>query len=267
MGAGIGGHHEIGRAEPAEDRLGREARVLEVVDEHVVEERLTVAGHRRGALQECREVHHVQVVEHRLVLAQEPGELVPSGESAAVGGLRDRLGRAHRLLRAEQELPHVVGEPAEPQERPVRGPLGPVLIGQQLLHLRELLGGREHLGGLRVPERLEAVLQDPVGEAVHRDDLQPGERRGQPPEQRRAARVLRPAGPRDEHHPLGVGAAGEQPREALPEDRGLAGARPTGDEQRPLGVREHGLLLRIGKEGDAGGTHAAMLLAAGDTPG
>ncbi len=116
MSLGIAGDHQIGCPEAPEDRLPGQRRVLIVVDQQVVEEGFSLARQGGSPLEQPGEVHEAELVHDRLVLAQEAGELVPSCEPTAVGGLVDVVGRTQCLLRPEQELADLVGEPAEPQE-------------------------------------------------------------------------------------------------------------------------------------------------------
>ena len=88
----------------------------------------------------------------------------------------------------EEELPDLVGEPAQGQQVTVRRPLRRVLLLEQLLDERELVGRREHIGRLRVAERGEPLAEDQMPEPVERHDVEAGQRRGQPRDQRVARR-------------------------------------------------------------------------------
>ena len=57
----------------------------------------------------------------------------------------------------------------------VRRPFGRVLSLEQVLDQRELVGGREDLGRLGVPERAEPLAEDQVPESLERDDVEAGE--------------------------------------------------------------------------------------------
>ena len=83
-------------------------------------------------------------VEHREVLAEERGELAPTDRVAFGCPPLDVLGRQERFLGPDHELADLVGEPAQLQQRPVRGPARGVLAEQELSDTRELLRGREH---------------------------------------------------------------------------------------------------------------------------
>ena len=158
----------------------------------------------------------------------------------------DLFGGQPSLLRPQEELPDLVGEPAERQEVPVGGPFGGILPLEQILDERELVGRGEDLGRLRVAERREAFAQDQMPEPMERQDVEAGERGGQPGDQRVASRLPRAARPDDQRDPLGVGTALHETREPLAEDRGLPGSRCAGDQQRTGTVREHGFLSGIG---------------------
>ena len=93
VGAGIRRDDEVRGAQPAQDRLGRDRRVVVVVDEHVIERWLATEGFSGRALQDGREVGEVQRVEHLLVLTQEAGQLAPARQSPPIGGL-DEVARA-----------------------------------------------------------------------------------------------------------------------------------------------------------------------------
>ncbi len=188
---GVAGHDEVGRRESGHDRLGGERGVLVVVDEQVVEQRLAVRRHLRRALQQRREVDDVPPVDHVLVVAVEPRELVPPAQSGLLRALEDVVGREERLLRPREELADLVGEPAHAQHVSVRRPLLRVLLAQELLHLRELVAGRQQIGRLRVVEPTEARVQDVTGQAVDRHHAELGQRSLEAREQRLARLVAR----------------------------------------------------------------------------
>ena len=97
-----------------QQRLGRERRVLVVVDEHVVEQRRAVAGDRRAQLHEPRIVNLIDHIERVEVLLREAGELVPAAEPGARPPPRaSSFGRPQRLLHPGEQLAHLVGEPAD----------------------------------------------------------------------------------------------------------------------------------------------------------
>ena len=191
VGLRVAGDDEVRRAESLDDRLGRERGVLVVVDEQVVEERLAVARDLRGALHERGEVHHVPPVEHVLVLAVEAGELFPPGEAGLLGSLFDVIGREQRLLRAREELPHLVDERAHPEHVAVRGPVSRRLLGEQLLHQRELVGGGEQLRRLGVVRAGGTACSHVAGQAVDRDHAELRQGTGEPCEERLARVVAR----------------------------------------------------------------------------
>ena len=178
MGVGVRRDDEVRGAQPAQDRLGRDRRVVVVVDEHVVERWLATEGFSGRALEDGREVGEVQRVEHLLVLTQEAGQLAPARQSPPIGGLDEALGREQRLLRPREELSHLVGEPAHAEQRTVGGPPLRILGREQFLHLRELLGRRQELGRL-LASLLGPGLEDAVREPVHRHHVQARERGGQ----------------------------------------------------------------------------------------
>ena len=177
MGVGVGRDDDARGAERAEERLGRQRRVLVVVDEHVVEQ--IGAGLDRRQLHQPRIVNLIDRIERVEVLLCEAGELGPTAEPGGAGRLLEILGRQQRLLHPREQLAHLVGEPAHAEEPPVRGPRLGVLPGEQLAHQRELLGGPQHLGRLALAE-----LQDAVAEPVEGQHLQAGERRREALEER-----------------------------------------------------------------------------------
>src|SRR6185503_8410636 len=107
--------------------LRRERGVLEVVDEEVVELRVALRGDGGRLHQEAREVDGSLRVEHLEIATVEGGELFPAGESPVAGLRRDVLRLQERLLRAEEELPHLVRESTELEHRAVGRPLLTVL--------------------------------------------------------------------------------------------------------------------------------------------
>ena len=237
---GVAGHDQVGRGQAGDDRLRGERGVLVVVDEQVVQQRLAVRRHLRRALQQRREVHDVPPVDHVLVLPVEPSELLPPAQSGLLGPLEDVVGREERLLRAREELPYLVGERAHAQHVSVRRPLRRVLLAQQLLHQRELVAGGQQVGRLRVVQPTEARVQDVTRDAVDRHDAELRQRSLEPGEQCLARLVARAPRTDDERDPLGIRAALQELREPLAEDRGLAGARAAGDQQRrPPGAPGH----------------------------
>ena len=189
VGLGVGRHDEVGRAQPADDRFAGQRGVLIVVDEHMVEQRRALARRGGRALDQSGEVDHPQVVHHGLVFPEEPGELMPAGEAAPVGGGHDVVGRPQSFLRPQQELADLVGEPAQPQQGSVGGPGLGILIGEQLLHPRELLGRRQDLRRL-VSGGLQPVLQHAVGETVQGDHVEARQRGGQSGVEGGAGRAL-----------------------------------------------------------------------------
>ena len=58
---------------------------------------------------------------------------------------------------------------------PVRWPLRRILPLEQILHERELIGGRQDLGGLGVSEGGEPFAKDHVPESVKGQHLEAGE--------------------------------------------------------------------------------------------
>ncbi len=91
---------------------------------------------------------------------------MPAGEPARLRLRLDLLRGETSLLRSQQELTDLIGEPAEGEEVPVRGPLRRVLPLEQILHERELVGGRKDLGRLGVSEGGEPFAKDQVPETV-----------------------------------------------------------------------------------------------------
>ena len=245
MRLGVAGHDQVGRRQPGDDRLGGERRVLIVVDQQVVQQRLAVGGHLRRALQQGREVHDVPPVDHVLVLPVEARELLPPGEAGLVGAQLDVLGGEERLLRAREELPDLVGERAHAEHVSVRRPRRRVLLAQQVLHQRELVAGGQQVRRLRVVEPSEPRVQDVARQAVDRHDAELGKRALEPREQRLARFVARSPGTHDERHPLGIGAALQQPGEPFAKDRGLPGAGAAGHQQGAGGVSQDPFLLGV----------------------
>src|SRR4029077_13384483 len=99
-----------------------------------------------------------------------------------------------------QELPYLVGEPAEAEETAVGRPLPSVLGGEQFANLRELVRCRQDLGGLAL-----ALPQEREGEPVERQDAQTRERGVEPSEQCRARVIARATRPDDQGDPFGLG--------------------------------------------------------------
>ena len=243
---GIAGHDQVGRRQPGHDGLGGQRRVLVVVDQQVVQQRLAVGGHLRRPLQQRREVHDVASVDHVLVLAIEAGELVPAGQAGLLRSRLDVLGAEQRFLRPREELPDLVGERAHAEHVPVRGPRRSVLIVEQLLHQRELVARGQQVGRLRVIQPPEPSVQHVARQSVNRHDAELRERALEPREQGVALGVARRGGAHDERHPFGIGAALEQAGEPLAEDRGLPGSGIAGDQERAGVVSEDPLLLGVG---------------------
>ena len=98
-----------------------------------------------------------------------------------------------------------------------------------------------------------AFAQDMVRQTVDGEDAEPGQRGGQPFQQRHAGGIARPARAHDQRDPLGIRAAFDQPGEALAKDGGLARARPTREQQGAVLVVEDTPLVNVGGEG--GGNH------------
>ncbi len=242
---GIAGHDQVGRRQPGDDGFGGQRRVLIVVDQQVIEQRLAVGGHLRRPLQQRREVHDVASVDHVLVLAIEAGELIPAGQAGLRRSRLDVLGAEERLLRAREELPDLVGERAHAEHVSVRGPRRGVLIVEQLLHQRELVARGQQVGRLRIVQPSEPSVQHVSRQSVNRHDAQLRERALEPREQGVAFGVPRRGRAHDERHPLGICAALEQPGEPLAEDRGLPGAGIAGHQERADVVSEDPLLLGI----------------------
>ena len=251
MCLGIGRHHQVVHAERGHERLLRERRIVVVVDEQVIEQGSVRRRHcRLRAADQRGEVHDAIGVEHVQVVAIEARELAPARESARLGPRLDLFRREASLLRSQQELTDLVGEPSQGEEVAVRGPLGRVLPLEQVLHERELIRRREHVRRLGVAERGEPLAKDQMAETVERQDLEAGERRGETCDERVARDLARATRSHHERHPLRVCAALHQPSEPLAEHRGLPGARNTGHQEctRPMG--EDGLLPSI--EGQRG---------------
>ena len=246
MRLGIAGHDQVGWREPGDDGLGGQRRVLIVVDQQVVEQRLAVGGHLRRPLQQRREVHDVASVDHVLVLAIEAGELVPPGQAGLLRSRLDVLGREERFLRPREELPDLVGERAHAEHVSVRGPHRGVLIVEQLLHQRELVSRGQQIGRLRIVEPSEPSVHHVPRQSVNRHDAELRERALEPREQGVALGVPRRGGAHDERHPFGIGAALEQPGEPLAEDRGLPGSGIAGHQERAGVVSQDPLLLGVG---------------------
>ena len=129
----------------------------------------------------------------------------------------DLLRRETSLLRSKQELTDLVREPTEGEEVAVRGPLGRVLPLEQILHERELVGGRKHLGRLGVPEGGEPLAKDQMAQAVEGQDLEAGERRGQPRDERVARGLPRATRSHHERHPFRVRPALHEPSRTVRE--------------------------------------------------
>ena len=246
---GIRGDHEIVRAERLHERLLRVRGVVVVVDEEMIEERSIGRRRRLGPADQGREVHApigIQDIEIRPVEAR---ELVPAGEPTRSGLRLDLLRRETSLLRAKEELSDLVREPTEREEVTVRRPLRRILSLEEILHESELIGGREDLGRLRVPERGEALAEDQMPEPVEGQHLKAGERGRQPGDQRVARRLPRAARSHDQRHSLRIRSALDDLCEPLAEHRGLAGASGAGDEEWTGSVRQDGVLQSIGGEG------------------
>jgi hypothetical protein len=180
----VSGEDERGCPQRVEHLVRRERRVLQIVDQHLVERcrphprRLGAAGEQAG------EVEHAAPRELRTIRLVEPSELVPSAQPAPFGARGDVLRREQPLAGAKDELPQLVREPVEVQQRAVRRPpLGMVaLLAQELFDERELAHGIEHVRRLAVPERLEPLGEEPEREAVDRRDPERRERAIEAPE-------------------------------------------------------------------------------------
>ena len=238
---------EVIRAQRPDERLLRERGVVIVVDEQMLEERCLRRGCcRLGSADQRGEVDDAIGVQHVEILLVETSELVPAAQPSRRCLLVDLFRGQPSLLRPEEELPDLVGEPAERQEVSVGGPFRGVLPLEQILDECELVGRGEDIGRLRVAERRETFAQDEMPEPVERQDVEAGERCGEPGDQRVASRLPRAARPDDQRDPLGVGTALHETREPLAEDRGFPGSRCAGDQQRTGTMREHSFLSGIG---------------------
>ena len=185
---------------------------------------------------------------HALVLTEESGQLLPPGQPPALGGVGDLVGRSQRLLRSREELPHLVGEPAQTQQRAVRGPQVGVLGRQQILHRGELLGGGQDLWRFVIVVAGEPFLDDAVGQAVDRDHVEAGQRGRESLQERLPGRSTGAGRADDEGNAFGIGAALDEGGEAFTQHRGLAGAGRPRHQQRAAGVVQHVGLPRIGGE-------------------
>ena len=243
---GIAGHDQVGGRQPGHDGLGGQRRVLIIVDQQVVEQRLAVGGHLRRPLQQRREVHHVASVDHVLVLAIEASELVPPGQAGLLRSRLDVLGREERFLRPREELTDLVGERAHAEHVSVGGPHRGVLIVEQLLHQRELVSRGQQIGRLRIVQPSEPSVHHVSRQSVNRHDAELRERAREPREQGVALGAARRGGAHDERHPFGIGATFEQSGEPLAEDRGLPGSGMAGHQERAGVVSQDPLLLGVG---------------------
>ena len=175
----------------------------------------------------------------------------------------DLLRREPGLLRPQQELADLVREPSQGEEVAVRGPLGGVLPLEQVLDERELIGGREHLRRLCVPERGEPLAEDQMAQTVEGQDLEAGERRGEACDQRVARGLPRAARSHHQRHALRVGPVFHERREPFAKHRGLPCPGGTGDQERTGPVGQDVFLKPI--EGE-GGVHKAGCYRQSPTP-
>ncbi len=176
----IGGHrhrppvHE----QRAQQALLARRDVLVVVDQQVARPDLDVVCDLGVILQECdrerdrvRRVDHVPVVELVQVPAEEPGRLLQVRPPREARALLELVGRFHRVLRAQHELPQLLDEPRQVQVARERRPVRALLVaGQHLLDQGELLRPGQQARLTVEAERAVVQPQDAQRERMPRRD-------------------------------------------------------------------------------------------------
>ena len=249
MRAGVPGDDEARRAHRFDQSSRGDRRVLDVVDEQVIQRGPRRPGGLRGPREEAGEVDDPLRGEPVQIPAVEECELAPWVELRRLGSLEELLGRKHRLLGTQDELPDLVGESTHVQHRGVDRPVGATLARQHAGDARELLGGGEHGRRLVVTQSPVAQAHHVEREPVHGERPHDGEGRAEPLEEDVPSPLLRLARGDDERHLFRIRTAFDQPGEPLAEHGGLPRPGRTGDEHDAALVSEDPCLQGVGLEG------------------
>ena len=257
---GVARGDEVGSGQTAKDRLRRQRRVLVVVDEDVVEQRLDHPGRRAPPAAGARR--------------SPPGSRASSTPRYSAAKPRARASRSSPAVAAASRAPPGSGATpacatgaAGPRRR-TRGGRGD--------RRRPATPARPGRRAVREPSRTGRLPTGPRGARPSRSFRSRGRARGTSARADRGARrgAWRAASrarhrARDATHdqgdPFGLGPGFDQPREPLPQHGGLARTRGAGDRTGPPRVVED-LGLRGSGEKD-GASMEPMLPAAADSPG
>jgi hypothetical protein len=88
----VAGHHQALGGQVGQQPLQGVGSLLVIVDQHVIEGGLALAGDRGGLGQQPGEVDGLLRVQDLLVPAVEPGQLAPAAQACRLGPLLDLLG-------------------------------------------------------------------------------------------------------------------------------------------------------------------------------